>query len=75
MGESNPETDEVFERKVLYTNLPEVAFMGNRTAIMSLLTFADRTEPALWSEHEQILAAMDLQGEYQRNNLRTALAA
>lgn len=75
VGESHPETDEVFERKVLYTNLPEVAFMGNRTAIMSLLTFADRTEPALWSEHEQILAAMDLQGEYQRKNLRTALAA
>ena len=75
VGESHPETDEVFERKVLYTNLPEVTFMGNRTAIMSLLTFADRTEPALWSEHEQILAAMDLQGEYQRKNLRTALAA
>ena len=75
IGESHPETDAVFERKVLYTNLPEPYFMGNRNAIMSLLTFADRTEPILWSEHEQILAAMDLQGEYQRKNLRTVLAA
>ena len=75
VGESHPETDEVFERKVLYTNLPEPAFMGNRTAIMSLLTFADRTDPVLWSEHEAILCDMDLQGEYQRKNLRTALTA
>ena len=75
VGESHPETDDVFERKVLYTNLPETAFMGNRTAIMSLLTFADRSEPTLWDMHEEILAAMDLKGEYQRKNLRTALAA
>ena len=75
IGESHPETDAVFERKVLYTNLPEPYFMGNRNAIMSLLTFADRTEPALWAEHEQILSEMDLQGEYQRKNLRTVLAA
>ena len=75
VGESHTETDAVFERKVLYTNLPEPYFMGNRTAMMSLLTFADRTEPLLWSEHEQILAAMDLQGEYQRKNLRTVLTA
>ena len=75
VGESHPETDEVFERKVLYTNLPETSFMGNRNAIMSLLTFADKTEPVLWDEHEEILADMDLKGEYQRKNLRTALAA
>ena len=75
VGESHPETDEVFERKVLYTNLPEPSFMGNRNAIMSLLTFADKTEPALWDKHEEILADMDLKGEYQRKNLRTALAA
>ena len=75
VGESHPETDEVFERKVLYTNLPEPTFMGDRAAIMSLLTFADGTEPVLWSEHEEILAEMDLKGEYQRKNLRTALAA
>ena len=75
IGESHLETDAVFERKVLYTNLPEPYFMGNRNAIMSLLTFADRTEPKLWSEYEQILSGMDLQGEYQRKNLRTVLAA
>ncbi len=75
VGESHPEINEVFERKVLYTNLPEPYFMGNRTAIMSLLTFADKVEPTLWERHEEILAAMDLQGEYQRKNLRTVLAA
>lgn len=75
IGESHPETDPVFERKVLYTNLPEPVFMGNRTEIMSLLTFADKTEPPLWQEHEKILAEMDLQGAYQRKNLRTVLAA
>lgn len=75
VGESHPETVPVFERKVLYTNLPEPVFMGNRTEIMSLLTFADRTEPAMWDEHESILAAMDLKGAYQRKNLRTVLAA
>lgn len=75
IGESHPETDPVFERKVLYTNLPEPDFMGNRTAIMSLLTFADKTTPTLWDEHEEILSEMDLQGEYQRKNLRTVLAA
>lgn len=75
VGENHPETDEVFERKVLYTNLPEPSFMGNRSAIMSLLTFADKTEPVLWEQHEEILDAMDLQGTYQRKNLRTVLAA
>lgn len=75
IGESHPETDAVFERKVLYTNLPEPLFMGSRTAIMSLLTFADKVEPELWAQHEEILQEMDLQGEYQRKNLRTVLAA
>jgi dihydrofolate synthase/folylpolyglutamate synthase len=74
IGESHPETDPVFERKVLYTNLPESDFMGNRNAIMSLLTFADKVEPSLWDCHEDILASMDLKGEYQRKNLRTVLA-
>ena len=74
VGESSPETDAVFERKVLYTNLPEPAFMGNRAAIMSLLTFADKVEPVLWDRHEEILAEMDLKGSYQRKNLRTVLA-
>jgi dihydrofolate synthase/folylpolyglutamate synthase len=75
IGETHPETAPVFERKVLYTNLPEPAFMGDRQAIMSLLTFADQTQPLLWCEHEDILARMDLQGAYQKNNLRTVLAA
>ena len=75
VGESHPETDVVFERKVLYTNLPEPSFMGSRAAIMSLLTFADKVEPGLWDQHEEILQNMDLQGEYQRKNLRTVLAA
>lgn len=75
VGESHPETDSVFERKVLYTNLSEAEFMGSRTAIMSLLTFADKTYPMLWDDHKEILAKMDLQGEYQQKNLRTVLAA
>ena len=75
VGESHPETVPVFERKVLYTNLPEPSFMGNRAAIMSLLTFADQIEPSLWHEYEDILALMDLQGAYQKKNLRTVLAA
>ena len=75
VGESHPETDQVFERKVLYTNLPETCFMGDRQAMMSLLTYADKTEPYLWKEHERILAEMDLQGAYQKKNLRTVLAS
>ena len=75
VGESNPETDPVFERKVLYTNISEAEYMGDRTRIMSLLAFADKVEPHLWGCSGEILAAMDLQGIYQRNNLRTVLAA
>ena len=75
IGESDPQTDQVFERKVLYTNLSEPQFMGSRTAIMSLLTFADKTEPPMWDRHEELLAAMDLRGAYQCKNLRTVLAA
>ena len=75
IGESHPETDTVFERKVLYTNLYEPEYMGSRTAIMSLLTFADKVEPSGWDRHEEVLAEMDLKGEYQRKNLRTVLVA
>lgn len=75
IGESHEETDRVFERKVLYTNLSEPEFMGSRTAIMSLLTFADKVVPPRWDRHEAMLAGMDLRGEYQRKNLRTVLAA
>lgn len=75
VGESHPDTDPVFERKVLYTNLPEPAFMGDRARIMSLLTIADKIEPGLWNRHEEILACMDLKGDYQGKNLRTVMAA
>ena len=75
VGESHLETDPVFERKVLYTNLPEPMFMGNRPMIMSLLTYADKVEPSLWPDHDDVLSRMDLKGEYQRKNLRTVLAA
>lgn len=75
IGESDPETDPVFERKVLYTNLPSPAFMGDRARIMSLLTFADKTVPEGWERHDRILHNMDLRGEYQEKNLRTVLAA
>lgn len=75
IGESHIDTDPVFERKVLYTNLSEPKYMGSRPAIMALLTFADKVEPTLWDRHAEILAAMDLQGSYQSKNLRTVLAA
>lgn len=75
VGESNPETDTVFERKVLYTNISEPEYMGSRTAIMSLLTFADKTEPSMWDRRGEILGKMDLQGAYQKYNLRTVLTA
>ena len=75
IGESNSETDPVFERKVVYTNLTEPVFMGSRTVIMSLLTFADKVEPSLWDERDAILQEMDLRGSYQIKNLRTVLTA
>lgn len=75
VGESDPETDAVFERKVLYTNLPEASFAGDRSRIMSLLSFADKMEPRFWGRHRDMLDAMDLQGVYQERNLRTVLAA
>jgi len=75
VGESHPETDSVFERKVLYTNMPEPCFAGSRTAVMSLLTFADKTVPALWDKADELLSQMDLKGDYQKKNLRTVLAA
>ena len=75
VGESDPQIDTVFERKVLYTNLSEPKFMGDRNAIMSLLTFADKVTPSMWGNHEEILSSMDLQGACQRHNLRTVLAA
>lgn len=75
VGESSPETDAVFERKVLYTNISEAEYAGDRARVMSLLTFADKVMPSMWDAHEGILAGMDLRGEYQRKNLRTVLAS
>lgn len=75
VGESDSQINAVFERKVLYTNLPEVEYMGDRTAVMSLLTFADEVEPFLWDRYDDMLAQMDLQGDCQRMNLRTVLVA
>ena len=75
VGESDPEINPVFERKVLYANLSEPKFMGSRAEIMSLLTFADKVVPTMWDKHEEILSRMDLQGACQRHNLRTVLAA
>jgi len=75
IGEGSEEINPVFERKVLYTNLPEAEYMGNRSEIMSLLTFAEKVEPHLWSSHREILDNMDLDGSYQKKNLRTALCA
>ena len=49
--------------------------MGDRKRIMSLLTIADREEPFMWNRSAELLSQMDLQGEYQQKNLRTALAA
>lgn len=39
------------------------------------LVFAEDCEPPLWERSEELLAGMDLQGCYQKYNLRTALAA
>ena len=75
VGESHPETEPVFDRKVLYTNISEPEFMGSRSAVMSLLTYADKVSPECWDKHAEILSAMDLQGSYQEKNLRTVLAA
>lgn len=75
IGESHPETDVVFERKVLYTNLSSPKYMGDKSKIMSLLTFADKVEPGLWGRHDEILECMDLKGDYQRKNLRTVMAS
>ena len=73
--ERNEETGPVFENKVLYTNLPLPEFAGDRSRIMSLLVYADAAEPAMWDMHREILDNMDLKGEYQVRNLRTALTA
>ncbi len=73
VGESHPETDPVFIAKSIEVNIGFTVM--DLPDMPPLLTFADCTEPGLWDRHEEILAAMDLQGDYQRKNLRTALSA
>jgi len=68
IGESDPQTTLVFDRKFRYSNLN-----GNDST--ATLTYADKTEPSLWDRHEEILAGMDLQGPCQNKNLRTVLTA
>ena len=60
VGESNPETDPVFDDK---------AWM------ICPLTFADQVRPSLWHRRQEVLRKMDLQAEVQQKNLRTVLAA
>lgn len=59
VGESSPETDPVF----------------HANSLDSKLLFADKVLPSLWEKADGILEKMDLQGCYQRKNLRTVLAA
>ena len=60
VGESNPETEPVFDDK---------AWM------MCPLTYADKVRPSLWHLRQDILRKMDLQADVQEKNLRTVLAA
>ncbi|MBR6883982.1 MAG: bifunctional folylpolyglutamate synthase/dihydrofolate synthase [Bacteroidales bacterium] len=60
VGESNPETDPVFD---------ETSWM------VCPLTYADKVRPSLWHRHQDILRKMDLQADVQQKNLRTVLAA
>lgn len=59
VGSRDDETSEAFESKAAETG--------------STLIFANEYEPVLWNRNAELLAAMDLQGDYQEPNLRTAL--
>ena len=60
VGESNPDTDPVFDDK---------AWM------LCPLTYADKVRPTLWYRRQDILRKIDLQADVQQKNLRTVLAA
>ncbi|MBP5398376.1 MAG: bifunctional folylpolyglutamate synthase/dihydrofolate synthase [Bacteroidales bacterium] len=78
IGEGNEEINPVFEKKVLYTNLPEPSLGGDRKQILSLLHFANEKytdEPQNEALLEGLLKEMDLPGDYQKANLRTVLYA
>ena len=60
VGDSNPETDPVFDEK---------------SWMVCPLTYADRVRPTLWNRRQEILRKMDLQADVQEKNLRTVLAS
>ena len=60
VGESDPETDPVFD---------------DRAWMLCPLTYADKVRPSLWYRRQDILRKMDLQADVQQKNLRTVLAA
>ena len=60
VGESNPETDPVF---------------NDRAWMFCPLTYADKVRPSLWYRHGTVLRQMDLLAPVQEKNLRTVLAA
>ena len=60
-GEDDAETAPVFEAKAAAEQAP--------------LTFAPRVNPSLWDNRDALLRRMDLRGDYQSDNLRTALVA
>ena len=60
VGESNLETDPVFDDK---------------SWMLCPLTYADKVRPSLWHRRQDILKKMDLQADVQEKNLRTVLAA
>ncbi len=61
IGENNPETRPVFEERA--------ALSGSR------IVFAEDYLPSLWKDAPEVESMMDLRGEYQRKNLRTAMTA
>lgn len=75
VGESGREIDAVFERKFRYSNMDGAMAPGCVPQTDVALVFADKTVPRLWDDWKDMMAAMDLQGSYQKKNLRTVLAA
>ena len=84
IGEGGPDINPVFEKKVLYTNLSESCFGGDKAQIMNLLHYAEKEPVSGLTENgsdgvseesafDRLLAEMDLPGAYQRANLRTVL--
>lgn len=68
IGESHPETDPVFEGVATAAGAP-IRF-ADREALPVMAGAADTA-----ADFETVLSGMDLQGSYQRKNLRTVLCA